>query len=133
MLFLSFALIVVSQTEHDLLPLLNFQSTLNISWILLCSWNSPVKNTGVDSHSLLQGIFPTQGSNPGLPHCRQSLYHLSYQGSPVFITFYLKVKYWYILSINLCCFHSIYHKFLNIAVITTFKGIFGYYDAQLPK
>ena len=33
-------------------------------------------------HFLLQGIFPTQGSNPGLPHCRQMLYHLSYQGSP---------------------------------------------------
>ena len=33
-------------------------------------------------HFLLQGIFPTQGSNPGLPHCRQMLYHLSHQGSP---------------------------------------------------
>jgi len=36
-------------------------------------WNSPGQNTGVGSHSLLQGIFPTQGSNPGLPHCRQFL------------------------------------------------------------
>ena len=34
-------------------------------------WNSPGQNTGVGSHSLLQGIFPTQGWNPGLPHCRQ--------------------------------------------------------------
>ena len=33
-------------------------------------------------HFLLQGIFPTQGSNPGLPHCRQTLYHLNHQGSP---------------------------------------------------
>ena len=49
---------------------------------LLCPWNSPGKNTGVDSHSLLQGIFQTQGSNPGLPYCRQILYHLSHQGSP---------------------------------------------------
>ena len=32
------------------------------------------KNTGVDHHSLLQGLFPTQGSNPGLPHCRWILY-----------------------------------------------------------
>ena len=40
------------------------------------------KNTGVGSLSLLQGIFPTQGLNPGLPHCRWILYHLSYQGSP---------------------------------------------------
>ena len=43
---------------------------------------SPGKNTGVGCHALLQGIFPTQGLNPGLPHCRQILYHLSHQGSP---------------------------------------------------
>ena len=41
--------------------------------------DSPGKNTGVGCHALLQGIFPTQGSNPGLPHCRQILYHLSHQ------------------------------------------------------
>ena len=40
------------------------------------------KNTGVGCHALLQGIFLTQGSNPGLLHCRQILYHLSHQGSP---------------------------------------------------
>jgi len=51
---------------------------------LPCPWNSPGKNIGVGSHSLLQGIFPTQGSNPGLLHCRQILYHLSHQGSPRF-------------------------------------------------
>ena len=45
----------------------------------LCSWNSPGKNIEVDCHFLLQGIFPTQGSNPGLPQCRQILYHLSPQ------------------------------------------------------
>jgi len=38
---------------------------------LLCPWNSPDKNTGVGCHALLQGIIPTQESNPGLPHCRQ--------------------------------------------------------------
>ena len=43
--------------------------------------DSPGKNTGVGCHDLLQGIFPTQGLNPGLPHCRQILYHLSYQGN----------------------------------------------------
>ena len=42
--------------------------------------NSPGQNTGVGSFSLLQGIFPAQGSNPGLPHCRQILYQLSHQG-----------------------------------------------------
>ena len=45
-------------------------------------WNSPGQNTGVGSLSLLQGIFPTQGSNPDLPHCRWVLYHLSHKGSP---------------------------------------------------
>ena len=44
--------------------------------------DSPGRNTGVGGHALLQGIFPTQGSNPGLLHCRQILYRLSYQGSP---------------------------------------------------
>ena len=48
---------------------------------LYSPWNSPGQNTAVDSLSLLQGIFPTQGLNPGLPHCRQILYHLSHQGS----------------------------------------------------
>ena len=48
---------------------------------LLCLCDFPGKSTGVGCHFLLQGIFPTQGSNPGLPHCRQMLYHLSHQGS----------------------------------------------------
>ena len=42
----------------------------------------PGQNTGVGSLSLLQGIFPTQGSNPGLPHCGLILYQLSHKGSP---------------------------------------------------
>ena len=44
--------------------------------------DSPGKNTGVGCHALLQGIFPTQGSNPCLLYCRWILYHLSHQGSP---------------------------------------------------
>ena len=44
----------------------------------------PGKNVGVGCGFLLLGIFPTQGSNPGLLHCRQILYHLSHQGSPGF-------------------------------------------------
>ena len=47
-------------------------------------WNSPGQNT-VGSLSLLQGIFPTQILNPGLPQHRQILYQLRYQGSPIFI------------------------------------------------
>ena len=45
-------------------------------------WNSPGENTGVGSLSLLQGLFPTQGSNPDLPYCRRILYQLSHKGSP---------------------------------------------------
>ena len=49
---------------------------------LLCPWDSLGKNTGVGCHSLLFGIFPTQGWNPGLLRCRWILYHLSHKGSP---------------------------------------------------
>ena len=48
---------------------------------LLHPWDFLGKSTGVDCYFLLQGIFLTQGLNPGLPHCRQTLYHLSHQGS----------------------------------------------------
>ena len=48
---------------------------------LLCPWDFPGKDTGVGCHFLLQGIFPTQGSNPGLLYCRQILYQLSYKES----------------------------------------------------
>ena len=56
--------------------------TLCFSRGLYSPWNSPGQNTGGGSHSLLQGIFPTQGSSPGLPHCRWLLNQLSHQGSP---------------------------------------------------
>ena len=49
---------------------------------LLCPWNSPGQITGVGSCSLLKGIFPTQGSNLGLLHCRRILYCLNHQGNP---------------------------------------------------
>ena len=49
---------------------------------LYSPWNSPGQKTRVGSLFLLQGILPTQGSNPGLPHCRRILYQSSYQGSP---------------------------------------------------
>ena len=53
---------------------------------LLHPWDSPGRNTGVGCHFLLQEIFPTQGSNLGLPYCRQTLYHLSHQEVLVDIT-----------------------------------------------
>ena len=48
-------------------------------------WSFLGKSTGVGCHFLLQGIFLTQGSNPGLLHCGQTLYHLSHQGSPTLV------------------------------------------------
>ena len=60
------------------------QSCLTLCDPMDCSpWKSPGQNTGVGSVSLLQGIFPTQGLNPGLPHCRRILYQLSHKASPV--------------------------------------------------
>ena len=60
------------------------------SYLTLCDpmdyiyspWNSPDQNTGVGSLFLLQGIFPTQGLKPGLPHCKRILYQLGHKGSP---------------------------------------------------
>ena len=64
-------------------------------------WNSLGQNTGVGSSSLLQRIFPTQGLNPDLLHCKQILYQLSHQGSPaLFQSFYSLVIF--------CCMYSIY-------------------------
>ena len=58
------------------------------SCLTLCNpgRNSPGQNTGVGCHSLLQGVFPTQGLNPGLPHCRWILYQLSLE----FVIFFLQ-------------------------------------------
>ena len=50
--------------------------------VLYSSWNSPGQNTGLGGLSLLQGIFPTHGSNPVLLHCRKILYQLRHKGSP---------------------------------------------------
>ena len=61
--------------------------------------DSPGKNTGVSCHALFKGIFPTQGSIPGLLHCRQILYQLSYQRSPI-LTVYIDgwCYYFYLLT-----------------------------------
>ena len=61
------------------------QQILNIPWTTYMNyspWNSPGLDSGVGSLSLLQGIFPTQVSNPGLPHCRWIIYQMSHHGSP---------------------------------------------------
>ena len=57
---------------------------------LLHPWDFPGKNTAVGCHFLLQGIFPTQGTEPGLLHCRQILDHLNHQG---YSTLYCKIDF----------------------------------------
>ena len=67
---------------------------------LLCPWDSPGKNTGVGRHSLPSpGIFPTQGSNPGLLHCRSTLHTLSHRGSLILYNRFSLIIY-FIHSIN---------------------------------
>ena len=60
--------------------------------ILYSPWNALSQNSGVGSLSLLQGIFPTQGSNPGLLHCMLIPYQLSHKGSPLCI---LEIIYYF--------------------------------------
>ena len=62
----------------------------------------PGKNTRVGSYSLLQGFFLTQGSNLGLLHCRQILYHLSHQGSPTLLSF--SFFFFFLAALDLPCF-----------------------------
>ena len=80
---------------------------------LLCPWNFPGKHTGMGYHFLLQGIFPTQWSNPGLPHCRQTLYRLSQK---VFFFFFLALLrcYWHI---SLCKFKVYKMKFWDTCIL----------------
>ena len=80
-------------------PALHLLLSLSLTWLVGTPWTVarqaplstgfPGKNTGVGCHSLLQGIFPTQGLNPGLLHCRWVHYPLSHQGNP---------------SASVCCF-----------------------------
>ena len=78
---------------------------------LYSSWDSPGQNTGVGTLSLLQGIFPTQVSNPGLPHCRRILYHLSHKESPAH-QYTLKGKTTVISAITCSSFPNLFSLFL---------------------
>ena len=60
--------------SHSVIWLFVTLWTVSLPGWLLCPWKSPCKNTGVGSHSLLQGIFSTQGLNPDLLHCRQIVF-----------------------------------------------------------
>ena len=85
---------------------------------LYSPWHSPGQNTGVGTLSLLQGIFPTQGSNPGLPHCRHILYQLSHKGSP------MSARETNILCVCVCLF-------LNNIATCSFLSSICFYQSQL--
>ena len=90
---------------------------------LLCLWDSPGKNTGVGCHFLLQGIFPTQGSNPVLLHHRQVLYCLSYR-EVLYIYIYIYI-YIYVMGIDsLICVFKIYSQTV-INILSLFMVCFN--------
>ena len=75
---------------------------------LLCPRDFPGKNTGVGCHPLLQGIFPTEGLNLGLLHCRWILHHLNHQGSPCIYYMYLYMDYINIYSFVIFIYAYVY-------------------------
>ena len=86
--------------------------------LLYSPWNSPGQNTAVRSHSLLQGIFPTQGLNPGLPHCRWILYQLGHKGCPVQGCCPLKGKQWLVTpEVCFTCFWTLHKQTHTICVL----------------
>ena len=97
--------------------------------------NSPGQNTGVGSLSLLQGIFPDKGTNPGLLHCRQILYQLRYQRSPNVTGLYhfkgkrIPPRLWHCLMANFIfsstelCYPSIYLS-IFLSNLSTFLSFF---------
>ena len=74
--------------------------------------DSPGKNTTVDCHGLLQRIFPTQGSNPGLPHCRQILYYLSYREALILFNSQFPAVFFYFFPSERY-FHSSFMQFFS--------------------
>ena len=87
---------------------------------LYSPWNSSGQNTGVGSLSLLQGIFPTQGSNPGLPHCRQILYQLRHKRNPVNMVETTKFYTFQVMMVNgfsLYMYIYLYYIFLYLCII----------------
>ena len=96
-------------------------------------WNSLGQNTGLDSLPLLQGIFPTQGTNPGLLHCRWILYQLSYQGSIlVHLSCFLFFKFFYqnIVDNNVVVISSVQP---SDSVIHTYTYIYILFPILFPN
>ena len=95
--------------------------------------DSPGKDTGVSSLALLQGIFPTQGSNLGLPHCGQILYCLSHQGSPCIhlgLVYFTFMRFVHDGTCNNSVFILIEYYMIYLSIIDDFGLLFtqGYYE-----
>ena len=88
---------------------------------LLCPWNFPGKNTRVGHHFLLQGLFPTQGSNPGHPQCRQILYCPSHQESYLFTWRKLYFVDKPHLGVTALSLELLFHKARRLAVLMSLK------------
>ena len=105
-----------SLRSHDCIPTM-----------LIQPWNFPGKSTGVGCHFLLQGIFPNWGSNPGLWHCRQTLYPLSHQGSlPVLEYNWLTMLWKFQVYRKVIHLYIYMHLFKMITGIMTDKTISRY-------
>ena len=89
---------------------------------LYSPWNSPGQNAGVGSLSLLQGIFQTQGSNPGLPHCKQILYHLSHKESPIYIYIFQPYIYIWFIS-NIYITYGFFQPYMCVCVCVCVKDL----------
>ena len=101
-------------------------NTSNSLWPhgLYSPWKSPGLNTGLGSLFLLQGIFPTQGSNPGLPHCRWILYYLSHKGSPS-----LGVNY---LILQICIKILVIYTYSEIQSVAFFFSV-NFYEGSIHR
>ena len=110
----------------------------------LCPWDSPGKNPEVGFHSLLQGIFPTQGLNPGLLHCRCFLYHLRHKPFleahvPVIRMFLISGFVWYLFMIwfQLCIFagslKKYHHLLFSASHLKTHDVVLPHYDSWIME
>ena len=108
----------------------------------LCSpWNSLGQNTGVRSLSLLQGIFPIQGSKTGLSHCRRILYQLSHKGSPRILEglsllqriFLTQVSNWGLLHCRQILYQLSYEGRPWYTIISTFMHGWMFLEQNISK
>ena len=96
---------------------------------LYSPWNSLGQNTGVGSPSLLQGIFPTQGSNPSFPHCQRILYQLSHKRSPRILEWvafpFSSISFWPRNQIGASCIAGRF--FTNWAIRAAYEEILSFW------